>query len=213
MKPQEQEAEFVSLLEENQNIVHKICRLYTQSEAEHKDLFQEISIQLWRSFDRFEGKSKFTTWMYRVGLNTAITLYRKNKKRLDTYPLNDEISRIELDQYDPVVDEQLNWLYQTIEEFSEIDKALVLLYLEDKRYDPEIIVASEQAEQVNKEELLAALKTLDDRSKDILNRRYLSDEKATLHDLADEYKVSAERIRQIENSALKKLKAFMVDFA
>ena len=135
MKPQEQEAEFVSLLEENQNIVHKICRLYTQSEAEHKDLFQEISIQLWRSFDRFEGKSKFSTWMYRVGLNTAITLYRKNKKRLDTYPLNDEISRIELDQYDPVVDEQLNWLYQTIEEFSEIDKALVLLYLEDKRYD------------------------------------------------------------------------------
>ena len=86
-------------------------------------------------------------------------------------------------------------------------------YLEDKRYDPEIIVASEQAEQVNKEELLAALKTLDDSSKDILNRRYLSDEKATLHDLADEYKVSAERIRQIENSALKKLKAFMVDFA
>ena len=135
MKPQEQEAEFVSLLEENQNIVHKICRLYTQSEAEHKDLFQEISIQLWRSFDRFEGKSKFTTWMYRVGLNTAITLYRKNKKRLDTNPLNDEISRIELDQYDPVVDEQLNWLYQTIEGFSEIDKALVLLYLEDKRYD------------------------------------------------------------------------------
>ena len=86
-------------------------------------------------------------------------------------------------------------------------------YLEDKRYDPEIIVASEQAEQENKEELLAALKTLDYRSKDILNRRYLSDEKATLHDLADEYKVSAERIRQIENSALKKLKAFMVDFA
>ena len=86
-------------------------------------------------------------------------------------------------------------------------------YLEDKRYDPEILVASEQAEQVNKEELLAALKTLDDRSKDILSRRYLSDEKATLHDLADEYKVSADRIRQIENSALKKLKAFMVDFA
>ena len=135
MKPQEQEAEFVSLLEEHQNIVHKICRLYTQSEAEHKDLFQEISIQLWRSFDRFEGKSKFSTWMYRVGLNTAITLYRKNKKKLDTNPLNDEISRIEVDQYDPLVDEQLNWLYQTIEEFSEIDKALVLLYLEDKKYD------------------------------------------------------------------------------
>ncbi len=86
-------------------------------------------------------------------------------------------------------------------------------YLEDKTHDPEVIVASEQAEQLNKEELLSALKTLDDRSKDILNRRYLADNKATLHDLADEYQVSAERIRQIENAALKKLKTLMVDFA
>ena len=86
-------------------------------------------------------------------------------------------------------------------------------YLEDKRYDPEIIVANEQAEQVNRGELIEALKMLDDRSKDILQRRYLSDQKATLHDLADEYEVSAERIRQIENTALKKLKSLMVDFA
>ena len=86
-------------------------------------------------------------------------------------------------------------------------------YLEDKRYDPEIIVASEQADQVNKEELIAALKMLDDRSKDILQRRYLSDDKATLHDLADENKVTAEIIRQIENSTIKKKKSLMVDFA
>jgi RNA polymerase sigma-32 factor len=86
-------------------------------------------------------------------------------------------------------------------------------YLEDKTYDPEVIVASEQAENIDKNELLSALKMLDDRSKDILQRRYLSDEKATLHDLADEYKISAERVRQIENSALKKLKSLMVEFA
>ena len=86
-------------------------------------------------------------------------------------------------------------------------------YLEDKRYDPEVIVANEQAEQVNRSELVEALKMLDNRSKDILQRRYLSDQKATLHDLADEYEVSAERIRQIENTALKKLKSLMVDFA
>ena len=85
-------------------------------------------------------------------------------------------------------------------------------YLEDKRYDPEVIVANEQAEQVNRSELVEALKMLDNRSKDILQRRYLADQKATLHDLADEYEVSAERIRQIENSALKKLKSLMVDF-
>ena len=86
-------------------------------------------------------------------------------------------------------------------------------YLEDKRFDPEVIVASEQADQVNKEELISALRMLDDRSKDILQRRYLTDDKATLHELAAEYNVSAERVRQIENSALKKLKSLMVDFA
>ena len=86
-------------------------------------------------------------------------------------------------------------------------------YLEDKRYDPELIVANEQAADVNSQDLTEALKVLDDRSKDILQRRYLADTKATLHDLADEYDVSAERIRQIENSALKKLKSVMVDFA
>ncbi|MDA9957546.1 RNA polymerase sigma factor RpoH [Gammaproteobacteria bacterium] len=86
-------------------------------------------------------------------------------------------------------------------------------YLEDKRYDPELMVANSEAEQLNHNDLLEALKMLDDRSKDILQRRYLSDQKATLHDLADEYDVSAERIRQIENSALKKLKAFMVTAA
>ena len=86
-------------------------------------------------------------------------------------------------------------------------------YLEDKRYDPEVIVAKEQAEQLNSNDLINALKILDDRSKDILQRRYLADKKATLHDLAAEYSVSAERIRQIENSALKKLKSVMGDFA
>jgi RNA polymerase sigma-32 factor len=86
-------------------------------------------------------------------------------------------------------------------------------YLEDKRYDPEVMVATAEAEEINHNHLSEALKMLDDRSKDILLRRYLADKKATLHDLADEYNVSAERIRQIENGALKKLKALMVSAA
>ena len=129
------ETEFIALLDEHQNIIHKICRLYTNNEVEHEDLFQEISIQLWRSYNRFEGKSKFSTWMYRVGLNTAITLYRKEKKRLNTQPLNDQFTAIAQEEYNAQVDEQMAWLYQKIKDFSEIDKALVLLYLEDKRYD------------------------------------------------------------------------------
>ena len=86
-------------------------------------------------------------------------------------------------------------------------------YLEDKRYDPEMMVANEEVEKVNNANLMEALKLLDGRSKDILLRRYLADKKATLHKLADEYGVSAERIRQIETGALKKLKASMGEAA
>ena len=86
-------------------------------------------------------------------------------------------------------------------------------YLEDKRYDPEMMVANEEVEKVNNAILMEALKLLDGRSKDILLRRYLADKKATLHELADEYGVSAERIRQIETGALKKLKASMGEAA
>jgi RNA polymerase sigma factor (sigma-70 family) len=69
----ELEHNFVTALERNQNIVHKVCRIYTHDEASHKDLFQEITIQLWKAYPKFRGDSKFSTWMYRVALNTAIT--------------------------------------------------------------------------------------------------------------------------------------------
>ena len=77
----ETEENFVKQLKANQNIVHKICRLYTFDQDAHNDLFQEITIQLWRAYPKFRGDSKFSTWMYRVALNTAITLYRKSKRR------------------------------------------------------------------------------------------------------------------------------------
>ena len=73
--------------------------------------------------------------MYRVGLNTAITLYRKNKRKVETYRL-DERTPPEIDEgYDRTQDDQLQWLFKKIDAFSEIDKALVLLYLENKKYD------------------------------------------------------------------------------
>ena len=78
------EPSFVKQLQENQNIIHKICRLYTAGEDAHKDLFQEITIQLWKAFPKFRGESKFSTWAYRVALNTAITLYRKSKRSIAT---------------------------------------------------------------------------------------------------------------------------------
>ena len=86
-------------------------------------------------------------------------------------------------------------------------------YLEDKSFSPEILVSEQEVAEHNSKELTTALSQLDERSKDIISRRYLCDEKETLHELAEEYKISAERIRQIENGALKKLKAAMSNAA
>lgn len=128
------ETDFLKMLEKHQNIIHKISRIYAYDHANQKDLFQEISIQLWKSYPSFEGKSKFTTWMYRVGLNTAITLYRKNKKVIQGTNL-DELPELKAyKEYDDTKETQINWLYDKINSFSEIEKALILLYLEDKKY-------------------------------------------------------------------------------
>ena len=102
------ENDFLKLLVEEQNIIHKICRIYAYDEVTQKDLFQEISIQLWKSYPSFQGKSKFTTWMYRVGLNTAITLYRKNKRviRGEDYLVLSELKADE--EYDNTKDLQIS---------------------------------------------------------------------------------------------------------
>lgn len=128
------EKEFIQLLDENQNIVHKICRIYTSDEDSHKDLFQEITVQLWKAFESFRGDSKFSTWMYRVALNTAISLYRKKKRSIITQDWETVAFRIHDDAYDDTIEEHLKLMYKAIKELNDIDKALVFLYLEDKNY-------------------------------------------------------------------------------
>ncbi len=128
------EHSFVKQLEDNQNIVHKICRLYTHDQDSHNDLFQEITIQLWRAFPKFRGDSKFSTWMYRVALNTAITLYRKSKRRVSTQDFESISFKIKAEEYDDTVEQQLKVMYSAVKKLNDIDKALVFLYLEDKSY-------------------------------------------------------------------------------
>ncbi|AXO79850.1 RNA polymerase sigma factor [Olleya aquimaris] len=131
-KPLEQN--FVELLEQHQNIVHKVCRLYTNNYDAHNDLFQEITIQLWKAFPKFRGDSKFSTWMYRVGLNTAITLYRKSKRTINTQQFDTVQFKISAEEYDSTEEEQLKLLYKAVHQLNDIEKALVFLYLEDKNY-------------------------------------------------------------------------------
>jgi RNA polymerase sigma-70 factor, ECF subfamily len=130
----ELEHQFVKNLEEHQNIVHKVCRVYTTNSDAHKDLFQEITIQLWRAYPKFRGDSKFSTWMYRVALNTAITMYRKSKREIKTNDFSDFHYKLKEEEYDPETDEQMQLLYKAIHQLTDINKALILLYLEDKPY-------------------------------------------------------------------------------
>ncbi len=130
----ELEHQFVTELERNQNIVHKVCSLYTNDRDAHNDLFQEITIQLWKAYPKFRGDSKFSTWMYRVALNTAITLYRKSKRKPATQDYDSVIYRISAEEYDPTQEQQLKLMYSAVKQLGDIDKALVFLYLENKNY-------------------------------------------------------------------------------
>ena len=128
------ETKFLSDFESNQNIAHKICRIYTTNQDAHNDLFQEITIQLWKNYSKFRGDSKFSTWMYRVALNTAISLYRKSTRTIKTQDISDFTYKIKATDYDNSEELQLKALYSAIHKLNDIDKALIFLYLEDKPY-------------------------------------------------------------------------------
>ena len=130
----ELEKKFLNDFEKNQNIVHKVCRLYTTNQDQHNDLFQEITIQVWKNYSKFRGEAKFSTWMYRVALNTAISLYRKSTRSIKTQDFDDVSFKIKSIDYDDNKDQQLKALYTGIRGLSDIEKALIFLYLEDKPY-------------------------------------------------------------------------------
>jgi RNA polymerase sigma-70 factor (ECF subfamily) len=88
------EHEFVKKVTESQGIVHKVCGIYCDNEEDKKDLFQEILIQLWKSYPSFRGDSKFSSWMYRVGLNVAISNLRKSKTKKEDSTLPSSFDNI-----------------------------------------------------------------------------------------------------------------------
>jgi RNA polymerase sigma-70 factor (ECF subfamily) len=133
-KPAAQE-EFVKLVQEHRGMLYKVCRLYCFSEHDRQDLFQEIIVQLWKSYPKFRAESKFSTWLYRIALNTAISDLRKQRRRItpiDPGHLPDQLQDM---QYSREQEEQLQQLYAAIGQLTEVEKALVMLFLEDKSYD------------------------------------------------------------------------------
>lgn len=127
------ENEFIQSLAQHQNIVHKVCNLYMNDVQDRKDLFQEIVLGAWKGFANFRGDAKFSTWLYRVALNIAITFYRKEKKQLAVSAYSDQYNDAFHDS-EPAEDEQLAAMHRAIGDLSAIDKGLVMLYLEDYQY-------------------------------------------------------------------------------
>jgi RNA polymerase sigma-70 factor (ECF subfamily) len=133
MHPTDKEQGFLKLIQENKGIILKICHLYCPLPADREDLTQEIVYQLWRSADRCDEQRRWSTWMYRVALNTAISFYREGRKR-GALPLSPLHVAIE-DVHDPYAsDQRMGWLQNCIQDLKEFDRALILLYFEEKSY-------------------------------------------------------------------------------
>jgi RNA polymerase sigma-70 factor (ECF subfamily) len=129
------EKEFVQVISQNQGIIHKVCSIYCDSEEDRRDLFQEILAQLWKSFPSFRNESKFSTWMYRVALNTAITSFKRSKRQPDQTGLDIGTFQLAEEEYDHETEEQLKLLHKAISQLSGIEKSIILLFLENKKYE------------------------------------------------------------------------------
>jgi RNA polymerase sigma-70 factor, ECF subfamily len=127
--------EFIRLIETNNRLIHKICHVYGHTPERKKDLYQEIIVQLWSSLPSFRHESKFTTWMYRVALNTAIAGLRKKQRHGFQTELTDLHANIAEDSHPANEEEQVNLLYAAIQQLTLLERAIVMLYLEDRSYE------------------------------------------------------------------------------
>lgn len=135
MKVEKSKEIFQSVIKQNKGILFKVANLYCKDHEDRKDLMQEMTIQLWYSFDKYNSEFKISTWMYRIALNVAISFYRKDSRRKDiSMPMSEVVMDIIPERGTDENDIELNLLHQFISELNELDKALILLYLEEKSY-------------------------------------------------------------------------------
>lgn len=127
--------QFLTLMLENRKIIYKVAQAYGRHAEDRNDLAQEIIMQLWKSCDRYDPQYRLTTWMYRIALNTAISWYRKERRRGEHVELQDEHLILLID--DPSEEDQsedIQQLYRFINALDELNRALMLLYLDDRSY-------------------------------------------------------------------------------
>jgi RNA polymerase sigma-70 factor (ECF subfamily) len=130
----ESEKPFVNLINENQGLIHKVCMMYTNDRDARNDLFQEIVLQLWRSFPTFRGEAKITTWMYRIALNTAISGLRKQGRSIKTEDIREKHFNFS-DDNDDTLEENYQKLQWAIRQLTEIERAMIMMALDEIPYD------------------------------------------------------------------------------
>ena len=125
------EKEFLEKIDKHKGIIFKISKMYMDNRDDQNDLFQEIVYQVWKSFSSFEGKSEFSTWLYRIALNTAIIFLKSEKRR--SFIQNDDVSvyKIREEDYNLEDEQKLKQMYEAIQKLNPIDKALIFYYLEN----------------------------------------------------------------------------------
>ena len=130
----EEEQKFINLINEHQGLIHKISMMYEHDPDARNDLFQEIVLQLWKSFPSFRGEAKITTWMYRIALNTAISGFRKSTRHIKTEDLREVHMNIS-DAWGDDREEDFQKLQWAIRQLSEIERAMIMLALEEMPYE------------------------------------------------------------------------------
>lgn len=126
--------DFTQTIQQHQGIIFKITTIYTRNKDDQKDLYQDIVYNLWKSFESFRNESKISTWMYRVALNTALTQVKKKKKKGHSVSI-EKIILAETENYDTDFEERLKLMYAQIHQLNVLEKGIMLLVLEGKKYD------------------------------------------------------------------------------
>ncbi|MBQ2128506.1 MAG: sigma-70 family RNA polymerase sigma factor [Prevotella sp.] len=127
----QQETQFAQLVKEQKSTIYTVCYMFSNDQDEVNDLFQEVLVNLWKSFPTFEGRSDVRTWVYRVALNVCVSLDRK-KKRRNTVPLTMDINPYEDDNANS---KQMEMLRKRINRLGPFDRAIIMLWLENMSYD------------------------------------------------------------------------------
>ena len=132
MDTKQLEKEFLDMIGAQKRTIYKVCYMYANDQDDLNDLFQETVLNLWKGFPSYRGDSKLTTWVYRIAMNTCITFLRRSNTRIQTIPMTKDVASLMAEE--DGTEGQLRELYKLINQLGKLERALILLWLEERSY-------------------------------------------------------------------------------